>query len=458
MYLDEDGEEIPEASLRGHLAVGVPGTVAGLALATNLYGKLSLSENLQPAIRAAEDGFPVHEILYQRTEILEDLLRRFPATEEIFLPNGEKPKLGEILIQSDLAKTMRAVAEEGPDVFYQGWIAEAIAQDMAENGGLITLEDLKNYQPQLREPVRGSYRGYEIVTMPPPSSGGVHLIQMLNILEAYDLSKDGPGGSRNTHLITEAMRRAFADRAEYLGDPAFVDVPVNGLISKDYAKLLRNSIVESMASSSTEIGPGIPGDFQESPSTTHLSIIDQWGNAVSLTATINYSFGSGVTVPGTGILLNNEMDDFSIKPGVPNVYGLVGAEANAIAPGKIPLSSMTPTLVFDEEGELFLILGSPGGPRIITTVLHTIINRIDYGMNIQEAIDWPRFHHQWLPDQIFHERWAFSKDTRDALERMGHKLEEGTVWSNAMAIERNSRTGEVFGASDSRGVGKAIGQ
>ncbi len=457
MYVDADGNAVPEASLVGHRAAGTPGTAAGLSLALTRHGTLPFSVVAEPAIRWAEQGFPAHEAFIENSNRVRGMLQRFDETARVFLNNeNELYASGEMVVQTDLARTLRAIADKGPDAFYGGPIADAIVEDMRAHGGLITTEDLAGYRPRTREPVRGVYRGHRIVTMPPPSSGGVHLIQMLNILEGYDLEALGYGSSRTIHVMAETMRRAYADRSKYLGDPAFADVPVAALTSKEYADDLRAQIDLDTAGNSDEIGPGNLSAFQESDHTTHISVVDGHGNAVSMTQTINGPFGCGVVVPGTGILLNNEMDDFVAKPGVPNRYGLTGGEANAVAPGKIPLSSMTPTLVFKDD-HLFMVAGSPGGARIITTVLQIILNVLDHGMDIREAIDAPRIHHQWLPDEVRLEPLAAPEDVVQALETRGHGVIEKDVFGNAMAILVDPETGELLGAADPRGVGQATG-
>jgi gamma-glutamyltranspeptidase/glutathione hydrolase len=457
MYLDAEGSVIPDASTLGHRAVAVPGTVAGLALAQERHGRLTLSAVLEPAIRLAEEGFPAHEDYVRRAAMMRGQLAADPEAARIFLaPGGEVPAIGAPIIQADLAATLRAVAAEGTDGFYRGRVAKAIAADMAARGGLLTEADLAAYEPRLRVPLRGTYRGLEIVTMPPPSSGGVHLIQMLNILEPLPLAEMEWNSAPYAHTLAETMRMAYADRAEFLGDPAFVQVPVEGLTAKAYAAELRAQIPDGRARRSADVRHGNPARH-ESEKTTHLCTIDRAGNAVSLTQTINYTFGACVVAPGTGVLLNNEMDDFAAKPGVPNLFGLVGGDANAIEPGKIPLSSMTPTMVL-RDGKVAMLLGTPGGSRIITTVLQVFLNMHEHGMTVQEAVDAPRIHHQWLPDELQHERFALSAETRAALAAMGHVAREVAPFCNAMAITVDEATGEFRGAADSRGVGVAKGR
>ena len=456
MYLDKSGNVVPGLSTEGYRAAAVPGTVAGLILALQKYGSKSLPQVLSPAIRYADRGFPVSQTLQEEIKAKQEKLAKFPASRQIFLKNGEPPPIGSTLIQKDLAGTLKAIAQKGVRIFYEDSIADIIDKEMRRNGGLISQQDLASYRPTVRTPVRGTYRSYEIVSMPPPSSGGVHLMEILNILEGYDLARLGRKSPAAVHRMVEAFRRAYADRAQFLGDPAFVKIPLAGLLSKSYAATLREQIHPERATPSREVKFGNPISF-ESPNTTHLSVVDREGNAVALTQTINTTFGSGVVVPGTGILLNNEMDDFSAKPGVPNAYGLVGNEANAIAPGKIPLSSMAPTMVF-REGKLFLVLGSPGGSRIITTVAQVILNVIDYHMTIREAVDAPRIHHQWLPDELLAEKRALSPEVIHALEAMGHTIRESSSMGNVQAILIDPIMGLPYGASDPRGVGIDLAQ
>jgi gamma-glutamyltranspeptidase/glutathione hydrolase len=458
----------PDASLSGPLAVATPGLVLGLAAAQELYGRLSLSEVMKPAIRLAAGGFAIGP---HHARVLEEmrargLPERFPETGRIqFPPPGEPVEPGWRLVQTDLAQTLRRIARGGPETFYTGSIARAIADDLAKRGGLVSAEDLAGYELRFRTPLRGSYRGYDIHAFPPVSSGGVALIETLNILEGFDLALFGAGSSASMHRIAEAMKFAFADRAAYLGDPDFVAVPVAALTAKSYAERLRAKIDPprwrrapwTWGRSETVVkvrGPGLP---QGDSGTTHLSTSDALGRAVALTMTINTPFGSGITVPGTGILLNNEMDDFSKAPDTPNVYGLVDTRgANAIAPGKRPLSSMTPTIV-TKGGELFMVAGSPGGPRIISTVLLTLLNVIDYGMDPQQAVSAPRFHHQWQPDVLSVEP-EVPADVLRGLERRGHAVEVSERdWSAAEVIVVDPETGWQLGGSDPRRDGLALG-
>jgi len=447
MFLDEAGEADSVKSLQSGAASGVPGTVAGMRIAIDTYGSMDWAEVIAPAIRLAEEGITVTPELSDSLEASREELVKYPASAAIFFkPDGSGWRPGEVLVQADLAKTLRAVAEQGPDGFYKGPVAEDIAQAIQTAGGPMTVEDLAAYKPILRDPVRGTYRGYEIVSMPPPSSGGVHLIQILNTLEGYPVGALGQNSAETIHLMAEAMKLAYADRSEYLGDPDFVDVPVEALLSKDYAAMLREKI-GSFASPSSMIAPGDLAPY-ESDQTTHFSIVDREGNAVSNTYTINLDYGSGMVAAGTGVLMNNEMDDFSAKPGVPNAFGLVGGEANAVAAGKRPLSSMTPTLVL-KDGEVWLATGSPGGARIITTVLQVIMNMIDHGMNVAEASTVPRVHHQWLPDELRVEE-GISVDTLRMLEAKGHTVSVKPVMGSTQTIMRDPESGALLGASDPR--------
>ena len=390
MFLDLNGDVDKARARFSHHAVGVPGTVAGLAMALERYGTMTLAELIAPAIALAEAGVTVTHSQAQAMAAARDRLAASPETARIFLkPNGDALAPGERLVQRDLAESLRYIAENGSEAFYRGVIAERIAADMAANSGSITLEDFKSYRAVARVPTRGTYRGYEILSMPPPSSGGIHLIQMLNILEAYPIGALGHNGAETLHLMAETMKRAYADRAAHLGDADFWPVPVEGLTSKAYAESLGAGIDRDHGTPANALAPGNPQAY-ESPDTTHYTVMDSDGNVVSNTTTINFSFGSGIVAPGTGILLNNEMDDFSAKPGVANAYGLVGGAANAIEAGKRPLSSMSPTIVL-KDGAPFLATGSPGGPRIITTTLQVIMNVIDHGMNIAAATAAPEF-------------------------------------------------------------------
>ena len=447
LYLDASGKVIPNASITGYLAPGVPGTVAGMALALEKYGTRKWRDVVEPARRLAAEGFPVSYTL-ART-LRESKLDRFPESKRVFLRGGNLYREGETIRQPDLAETLKRLQEKGPREFYEGRTAELIADAMRANRGLITRADLKAYRPVVREPIRGTYRGYEVVTMPPPSSGGVALIEMLNMLEQYDVGALGHNSSRKYHLFTEVMRRAFADRAEYMGDPGFVKMPIAGLTSKRYAKDLVKGIDLAKVTPSAQVKAGKPAAY-ESPQTTHFSVVDAQGNAVSNTYTLNTAYGSGVTVRGAGILLNNEMDDFTSKPGVPNAFGLIQGEANSIAPGKRPLSSMTPSLVL-KEGKLVLVVGSPGGPTIINTVLQVIVNVVDHGMNVRQAVTEPRIHHQWLPDATQVEPYGLSADVSEALRARGHQLADNPRYiGDAQVVMIDPKSGVRLGASDPR--------
>lgn len=456
VYLDKSGNVIPEASTVGLRAVAVPGTVAGLALAHQKFGTRKWAELLDPACRVAKEGFPLGYGVVRSLARKQKTLERFPESRRIYLKNGQLWNEFDLFQQPELAATLARIRDQGPREFYEGKTAQLIVAEMKRGNGLITLEDLKAYKPVEREVLRGTYRGYEILTMPPPSSGGVALLEMLNTLENRPLTPDDAGSSETVHLMVETMRRAFADRAEYLGDPDFVKVPVAALTSKKYAADLFRAINPEKATTSDQVQPGNV-TLSESKETTHFSVVDRMGNAVSCTYTLNGSYGSGLTVTGGGFLLNNEIDDFAVKVGVPNEYKLIQKEANLIAPHKRPLSSMTPTIVL-KDGKLFCTVGSPGGPTIINSVLQVIVNVIDFKMNIQEAVDVPRFHHQWLPDQIEYEPRVFSLDVRRALQQRGHRLSERTeIIGDAHAILIEPETGVRLGAADPRNFGKAVG-
>ncbi|RKE69232.1 gamma-glutamyltranspeptidase/glutathione hydrolase [Pseudorhodoplanes sinuspersici] len=446
-FLNEQGDADPQKSVANGLAVGVPGTVAGLALAHRKYGsgKFTLAQLIAPAVALARDGFIVDGDLADTFHTARPLFARWPSSAKVFLkPDGQTYGKGDRLIQTDLAHTLEAIGKNGPRAFYEGPIAEKIAAAVRGAGGVMTADDLKAYRAVERAPARGRYRGYDIVSMPPPSSGGLHLIQILNILEGYDLKKSGAATPETAHHLAEAMKRAYADRAVYLGDPDFVKVPARALMSKRYATSLRTGIGEQ-ATPSTAIRNGNPVRA-ESLNTTHFSVVDRFGNAVSNTYTLNLSYGNGLVAEGTGVLLNNEMDDFAAKPNSPNTYGLVGADANAPAPRKRPLSSMTPTIVL-KKGKVFLVTGSPGGSRIITTVLQIMSNVIDHGMDIAQATSAPRLHHQWLPDQVSAER-GYPDATLRALEARGHKVmlrAPGTASNSIMVTPKG-----LVGAADTR--------
>jgi len=475
MYLDAQGNVIEGASEIGYKSIGVPGSVAGMVYAEQKFGKLTLQQVMAPAIRLAREGYALswrEARDFQRDKYL----GKFPESRRVFQRDGNYYQAGEIFRQPDLARTLERIAAK-PDDFYHGALAQELAAAMQKGGGLITADDLAHYEVKEREPVRGTYRGYEIISSPPPSSGGTVLIESLNILEGYDLAKMGDRSAQSIHFTTEAFRRAFFDRAEFMGDPDFSKIPVAQLIDKKYGAAWRESIQADHASPSKELKrPAVFSELEqyaaahpqasgnhESPNTTHYSVVDADGNAVAVTTTLNGWFGARVTADGLGFLLNDEMDDFSTKPGVPNSDGLIQGTANAIGPGKRPLSSMTPTIVV-HDGKPFLVLGSPGSSKIITTVANVLMGVIDYGMNIQEAVDAPRFHHQWMPDVLNVEQW-FSPDTAQALQKMGYNVQTGLrygefavpYWSDAECIAIDPQTGERLGASDYRNNGKAVG-
>jgi gamma-glutamyltranspeptidase/glutathione hydrolase len=469
MYLDAHGNVIPDSSkgssVVGYKSIGVPGSVAGLVYAEKKYGKLSLEKVIAPAIKLARYGFP---LAFEDTQELKDdeYLAQFPESKRIFLRDGNYYQPGELLQQPDLAHTLERIAKN-PDDFYHGAMARELAAAIHKGGGLITAADLAAYEVKEREPIRGSYRGYDIISAPPPSSGGVALVEILNILEGFDLAKFGNRSADAIHLETEAFRRTFYDRADFMGDPDFSKVPVAQLIDKKYAAAWRDSIDPNHASASQELKrPSIfnelervaqsrPTAIREPENTTHYSVVDAEGNAVAVTTTLNDSFGSRVTAEGLGFLLNDEMDDFAAKQGVPNTYGLIQGPANAIGPGKRPLSAMTPTIVL-KDGKLFLVLGSPGGPRIITIVANILIGVVDFSLDIADAVNAPRFHHQWLPDQILVED-RLSPDTMNVLRSKGHKLNIKHFWGDGECIMVDPKTGERLGASDGRNNGKAVG-
>lgn len=459
LFLGSDGEVDQDKARFSHASAGVPGTVAGLVHVLENYGTMTLADVLAPAIRLAEEGFEIpHGLAYSLAQSVPRFVKD-PSSAGYFIhPDGRPYAPGEMLKQPDLAKTLKAIAEKGRDGFYKGWVADAIVAEMKTGNGLITHEDLEGYRVVEREPVRGTYRGHEIFSMPPPSSGGTHLVQMLNILEGYDLAATGHNSADTIHRMVEAMRRAYADRAEHMGDPDFWDVPVAGLASKAYAEALRGGIDLAAASKSESISAGTPVP-PEGQQTTHFSVMDKDGNTVANTYTLNFAFGSGWSVDGAGFLLNNEMDDFASKPGVPNAYGLIGGDANAIEARKRPLSSMTPTIVF-KDGEPFLATGSPGGSTIITVVMQVLMNVIDFDMNIAEATAAPRIHHQWLPDLVYTEQ-GVSPDTLSLLEQRGFLLpkDEKGVREHRILGRTNSilrRDGYLFGSADPRAADGAI--
>jgi gamma-glutamyltranspeptidase/glutathione hydrolase len=468
MYLDAQGNVIPESSkdssVLGYKSVGVPGSVAGLVYAEKKYGKLSLDKVIAPAIKLAHDGFV---LTYEDARDLknDEYLAQFPESKRIFQRDGNYYHTGDTFKQPELARTLERIAKN-PEDFYNGAMAQQLASAIHKNGGLISTADLAAYEVKEREPIHGSYRGYDIISAPPPSSGGVALVEILNILEGFDLAKSGNRSADAIHLEVEAFRRAFYDRADFMGDPDFAKVPVAQLIDKKYGAAWRDSIDPSHASVSKDlkhpsfselerVARSHHASIREPENTTHYSVVDAEGNAVAVTTTLNDSFGSRVTAEGLGFLLNDEMDDFTSKPGVPNTYGLIQGPANAIGPGKRPLSAMTPTIVLKDD-KLFLVLGSPGGPTIITTVANIVIGVVDFGLDIQEAVNAPRFHHQWLPDEILVED-RLSPDTMNILRSKGHKLKVRHFWGDGECIMVDPKTGERLGASDGRNNGKAVG-
>jgi gamma-glutamyltranspeptidase / glutathione hydrolase len=474
MYLDAQGKVRPQASLEGHLSAGIPGTIAGLAAAHRQYGRLPWFKVVQPSIKLARSGFTVSDILADRIKDKTSLLQKNPAARQIFLPTGRPLLAGTRLVQTDLAQTLTLIASN-PQSFYRGSIAQKIDRDMRQNGGLITAADLRDYRPVWRDPLCGKFRQYQVCSMPPPSSGGVHLLQMLNIIgDNNNFGQNGWHSSADLHLMIEAMRTAYADRSLYLGDPAFTQVPVVALTSPAYAALRRQEISPTQARPFSQVKPAdwevlrrfqpnapvqspipSPKNLKESQDTSHLTVVDRDRQVVSLTFTVNYRFGSGIVVPGTGILLNDEMDDFAVAPGVPNVFGLVGGEANAVAPGKTPLSSMTPTII-TENGQFRLAVGAPGGSTIITTVLQVVLNTLVYKMDLGAAVAAGRIHHQWLPDKLGVEPWSFDPLTLAELQRRGHNIDQRSYWGNANAIQQLG-DGTLVGAIDPRGEGTAAG-
>ncbi|EMX8408365.1 gamma-glutamyltransferase [Yersinia enterocolitica] len=477
MYLDKEGKVTKDASLYGYLAAGVPGTVLGMDSAQKKYGKLTRQQVMAPAIKLAREGFVLTRA---DTDILDTTVKRFrqdPESARIFLrKNGEALQPGDRLIQTDLADTLTAISEKGPDAFYQGKIPQAVEAAAKKGGGILTAADFANYKITETAPITCSYRGYKFVSSPPPSSGGVTLCETLNVLEGYDLKSMGFNSAAYIHTLTEAMRHAYMDRNTFLGGPEFVKNPIDRLLSKSYAADIRKQIVANKATPSVEVQPGMQP--HEKPETTHYSIVDHDGNAVSTTYTVNGRFGAVVIAPGTGFFLNDEMDDFTVKVGEQNLYGLVQGATNSIAPGKRPLSSMSPTLV-TKDGKTFMVLGSPGGSRIITITLQTALNVIDHGMAPQEAVDAPRIHHQWLPDEVYYEQRGVSADSLNLLKTMGYKMVEQNPWGaaelilvglagvegvspansgNDSAVSGKVREGYLYGANDvRRPAGAAIG-
>ncbi len=455
MYLDSSGNYMPVLSQLGETSSGVPGSVAGLLFALKKYGTMKLSDVIKPAINLADDGFALNENLAESFNWNKKHFNNFESTKKTFTKNGTDFREGEIFKQPDLAKTLKQIKENGRDGFYKGDVAGLIVKQMNKSGGYITLNDLESYQPKEREPVKGTYRGFEIISMGPPSSGGIALIELLNILENFNFKKNEWGSSRYIHTLAEAMKYAYADRTFHLGDEDFYPVPKKFLLSKEYAKQISSEISDK-AAPSKNINHGNPDQFIESNETTHYSVCDKFGNAVSTTTTINSSFGSKVVVEGAGFFLNNEMDDFSAKPNTPNQFGLLGGEANSIQPGKRMLSSMTPTIVL-KNGKPFIIVGSPGGSTIITVVLQVILNVIDFNMDIKQAIDMPRIHHQWLPDEINYEPFGLCTDVSSNLISRGQNIGNPEHLGRVEGIMINEVKGFIYGASDPRGDGLAKG-
>lgn len=460
IFVDANGDLIKGegSSTVGYRASGVPGTLAGFELAYKRFGsgRVSWAELVRPARILAERGFVLSDRLARLFISYADSLGKYPESKRIFLNGGNYFAEGDVLRQPDLARTLSRVERFGAREFYTGQTARLIATDMARNGGLLTLDDLRKYTAKERRPILGTYRGAQIVSMPPPSSGGVALIEMLNILEAYDLRALKYNSAARYHLVAEAMRRAFADRAEFLGDPDFADVPAAGLIEKGYAETRRATIDPTRASDSIKIGAGRPAGA-EGNDTTHYSVVDRDGMTVANTYTINDLYGSQVTIKGTGVLMNDEMDDFAARPGRPNMFGLIQGERNSVQPGKRPLSSMTPAIVLRKDGTTWFTVGARGGPRIISAVLQTILNVVDHDMDIQAAIDSPRIHHQWLPDILTYEPYGFSPDTLTVLVAFGHKLPERPAYVASATGIMIDQKGVRIGAIDSRSDGAAIG-
>ncbi|MGL5396318.1 MAG: gamma-glutamyltransferase [Shewanella sp.] len=454
IFLDENGDAVAKLSREHGLAVGVPGTVMGMSLALEKYGTMTMAQVTAPAIKMAQEGISVSPDLAVSLAGLKRRMSQWPSTAAIFYKaDGSDYQVNDMLKQPELAHSLQLIAEKGTKGFYEGETAEKLVKAVQEAGGIMTLEDLKHYKAVEREPVRGQYRGYEVVSMPPPSSGGVHIIEMLNVLQQFPIDEFGHNTAQTIHVMAEAMKHAYADRSEYLGDPDFYTVPVKQLTDKDYAQKIASQIALNKTTPSSEIKPGNLAPY-ESDQTTHFSVVDKWGNAVSNTYTLNFSYGSGLVAKGTGILLNNEMDDFSAKPGTPNGYGLVGGDANAVEGNKRPLSSMSPTIVM-KDGKPFLVTGSPGGSRIITTTLQIIMNVIDHGLNIAEASNAARVHHQWLPDELRVET-SLNRDTISLLEAKGHKVNVQSAMGSTQSIMVTEQG--IFGASDLRHSGsEAVG-
>ncbi len=460
MYLDKSGNYLSELSKEGTTSAGVPGSVAGLLYVLKKYGTMPLAEVIQPAIDLAKNGWILDQHSAESFKETLPEFKKYPSSFKIFSDNGEAFKEGALFKQPDLAWTLEQIKEKGRDGFYKGKVAELLVKQVRSMGGYFTQKDLDKYEPVERVPVTGTYRGYKIVSMPPSSSGGVALIELLNILENYHFTPEDWGSSEYIHKIVEAMKYVYADRTYHLGDSDFYNVPLKGLISKAYAKTIFEKIQSDgdKAVPSVKVKAGEPLKYQESMETTHYSIYDEYGNAVSTTTTLNSGFGSKIVVAGAGFLLNNEMDDFSAKPGVPNQFGLMGTEGNSIQPEKRMLSSMTPTIVL-KDGKPYIVIGSPGGSTIITVVLQVIMNCIDFKMNIQEAVDMPRIHHQWMPDEIFYEKFSLNKDTKEKLIKMGYKLADMRHTFKILGIAEGIMIDNhiIYGAADPRGSGSAEG-
>ena len=457
MFLDSNGEVIPNAAVTGYLSVGVPGSVKGMSAMLDKYGTKTLSELLEPAIMLAEKGFMVTQRQQETMQEVQSDFAKFESSSKYFLKeNGEVYKDGDILIQKDLARTLRILQKEGESAFYQGEIAKAMVRDIQKGGGILTLQDLKDYEVKWRKPLHGSYRGYDIITMPPPSSGGAHILEILNIIENADMAKLGFASSKSIHLLTEAMRQAQADRSSFMGDPDFIDLPLDTLLSKEYAREVYRFIKTNRATPSDRIIPGLGKikqknnpNLHEGSNTTHFSVVDKWGNAVSVTYTLNRRYGSGAAVSGYGFLLNDQMENFSIKVGYPNRHGMIEGTNNAIAPNKRPLSTMSPTMIL-KDGKLYVVLGSPGSGKIISVVAQVIVNLIDYKMDLVTAVESPRFHMQWQPDTLDIEKFSVNKDTQEILKRMGYKVVETDTMGDVNAILIDPKTGIIYGTLDPR--------
>ena len=453
LFLNDSGAVVEGLSTTGGLAVGVPGTVAGLQLALDRYGTLSRKQVMKPAIQLAQKGFPISFNLAYSLSWLNEEANSFPETRRVFCRNGVLYDPGDVFVQPDLARTLKLISKLGNPGFYTGTVADALVASVQKHGGIISREDLAAYEAVEREPVQGDYRGYGIISMCPPSSGGIALISMLNMLEGVDFDSVGWHSAEHVQVVVEAERRAYADRSRWIGDSDFFDVPVTSMLSEEYAQMRFQDFVPGSATPSYSVAPfdqaTMAGVQKESEETTHFSVVDQWGNAVSVTTTLNWSFGSYVTAADAGFLLNNEMDDFSSKPGAPNSFGLLGSEANAIEPGKRMLSSMTPTIV-THEGELFMIVGTPGGATIITSVMQVIQNVVDFGMPPVDAVYAPRFHHQWVPDLVYYGPRALGTETRESLTGMGYTLQARYYLGEVNAIMRDQRFGGWIGVPDYR--------